>query len=232
MTKPENLNIFDYTLIRSRRHTIAIHIKKGGVEVRAPFNTPLSVIKQFVISKESWIVNNLAQSIEQLQMKNEFALTYGDILTMRGTLYPLTARAGSTPGFDGKEFFLPPNLAPEEIKFYVTQLYRHIAKNHFTKRTEHFAKTMHVKPNSIKISNAKTSWGSCSAKSNINYSWRLIMADDQVIDYVVVHELAHLIELNHSPYFWEIVRCLLPDYRERQKQLQELQQKLTTEDWD
>ncbi|MDR2568929.1 MAG: M48 family metallopeptidase, partial [Oscillospiraceae bacterium] len=75
-------------------------------------------------------------------------------------------------------------------------------------------------------------WGSCSAKKSLNFSWRLIMADEDVIDYVVVHELAHLIEMNHSVRFWAVVERVLPDYRERQKWLRELQRKLNVEDWD
>ena len=90
---------------------------------------------------------------------------------------------------------------------------------------------MSVTPSAVRINGAKTRWGSCSGKKSINFSWRLIMASDDVIDYVVVHELAHLLELNHSARFWAVVEKILPDCRERRKQLRELQKRLATEDW-
>ena len=73
---------------------------------------------------------------------------------------------------------------------------------------------MGVKPRQLKLSDAKRRWGSCSAKQSINLNWRLIMLDDSLIDYVVVHELAHLLELNHSADFWRIVESVLPDHRD------------------
>jgi hypothetical protein len=91
---------------------------------------------------------------------------------------------------------------------------------------------MSVTPIAVKINSAKTRWGSCSNKKSLNFSWRLIMADDDVIDYVVVHELAHLREMNHSPRFWAVVEAVLPDYRERKLKLRALQAKLNREDWE
>ncbi|MCL2342290.1 MAG: M48 family metallopeptidase, partial [Firmicutes bacterium] len=99
-------------------------------------------------------------------------------------------------------------------------------------KTAAFAEQMGLKPRAVKINSAKTRWGSCSALKNLNFSWRLAMADDGVIDYVVVHELAHLREMNHSARFWAIVAGVLPDYRERQKRLKALQKRLGNEDWE
>ena len=95
-----------------------------------------------------------------------------------------------------------------------------------------FAKRMDVTPTAIKINGAKTRWGSCSAKKSLNFSWRLIMADDDVIDYVVVHELAHIAEMNHSARFWALVEGALPDYQSRKAKLKALQQRLSIEDWE
>jgi len=97
---------------------------------------------------------------------------------------------------------------------------------------EHYAGLMSASPTAVKINGAKTRWGSCSAKKSLNFSWRLVMADDSVIDYVVVHELAHITEMNHSARFWAIVAGVLPDYKERQKQLKALQKRLNAEDWE
>ena len=73
----------------------------------------------------------------------------------------------------------------------------------------------------IAIKAAKTRWGSCSAQGNLNFHWKLILMPPAILDYVVVHELAHRIEMNHSPRFWTQVERILPDYRERRRWLKE-----------
>ena len=93
------------------------------------------------------------------------------------------------------------------------------AKIILSQRVAYYAERMGVSPAQIKITGARTRWGSCSAKGNLNFSWRLMLADAREIDYVVVHELAHLREMNHSPRFWAVVEAALPDYRERKKSL-------------
>jgi len=221
----------DYTLIRSQRRTAAIHIIDGGVEVRAPLRMAKRDIDRFVASKEKWINDRLVQSQLSAEQRRAFILYYGDTATYRGVEYPLTAKAGKLAGFDNERFYLPPDLTPEQIKSAVVQLYRRLAKLHLTTRTEHYAGLMNVSPAAIKINAAKTRWGSCSTKKSLNFSWRLIMADDAVIDYVVVHELAHITQMNHSTRFWAIVADVLPDYKERQKRLKALQKRLNAEDW-
>lgn len=107
-----------------------------------------------------------------------------------------------------------------------------LAKRDLTNIVFDFAKQMNVMPSAIKINGAKTRWGSCSSKKSLNFSSRLVMAKDDVVDYVVIHELAHITEMNHSSRFWAIVEGILPDYKERQARLKALQKKLSLEDWD
>jgi predicted metal-dependent hydrolase len=224
--------MIDYTLMRSRRRTVAIHIRDGGVEVRAPLHASKAELDKFVASKERWIAEHLAQSQATAARRGAFTLNYGDTVTLRGAEYPLTAKDGTRAGFDGEQFYLPPNLTPEQIKALVVQVYRRLAKLHLTERVSHFAGLMNVAPTAVKVNDAKTHWGSCSAKKSLNFSWRLVMADDAVIDYVVVHELAHITELNHSARFWAIVASILPDYKAQQVRLKELQRRLNAEDWE
>jgi predicted metal-dependent hydrolase len=222
----------DYTLIRSRRRTVAIYIKDGGVEVRAPLKLAKRDIDQFVARKERWITEHLAQSQANAQRREAFSLNYGDTVTFRGRDYPLTAKAGTKAGFDGERFYLPPGLPPKQIKATVAQIYRRLAKWYLTERVARFAGLMGVSPGAVKINGAKTRWGSCSAKRSLNFSWRLALADDGVMDYIVVHELAHITEMNHSARFWAVVAGVLPDYKERQKRLKALQRRLNAEDWE
>lgn len=88
-------------------------------------------------------------------------------------------------------------------------------------RAAHFAAQMGVSYGRITIREQKTRWGSCSSKGNLNFNWKLVLMPPEVLDYVVVHELAHRIEMNHSARFWKIVESVLPDYQARRKQLKE-----------
>jgi hypothetical protein len=167
-----------------------------------------------------------------MKQRESFSLFYGDTVTFRGNEYPVAAGDVNHDGFDGERFYVPPGLTPEQVKKACIQIYRIHAKKILSEKTFEYAKRMSVLPTAVKINNAKTRWGSCSAKKSLNFSWRLIMADDDVIDYIIVHELAHIMEMNHSKLFWAIVESVLPDYRERNLKLRKLQQRLMRENWD
>ena len=221
----------EYDLVRSNRKTVAIYIREGRIEVRAPQTMPKADIDRFVVSKMKWIADKLTKQSEQAVSRERFALGYGSLATLRGRQYPIEAREGSRAGYDGERFFMPPGLPPERIKSVCVQIYRMLAQKHMTDVARAFAQRMTVSPASVRITGARTRWGSCSGRKSINFSWRLIMAEDGVIDYVAVHELAHLIEMNHSARFWKIVADVLPDYQERRARLSNLQRKLGGEDW-
>ncbi|MCL2086284.1 MAG: M48 family metallopeptidase [Oscillospiraceae bacterium] len=186
----------NYTLTRSKRRTIAIYVRNGIVDVRAPMRASKCEIDKFVQSKEKWISDRLAESRELQSKRDEFV--------------------------QNNSAFIP-QLKTE----YIAK-----AKSYIPTRVMYFSKLMNVTPIAVKINSAKTRWGSCSGRKSLNFSWRLIMADDDVIDYVVVHELAHITEMNHSPRFWAIVENILPDYKTRQLKLKQLQKVLSVQDWD
>jgi len=222
----------NYTLIRSRRKTVALYIRGSSLEVRAPLRIAKADIDKFVASKENWISDKLAKSCKRLEQRENFTLTYGGRVIYRGKHYPIVARDGSQVGFCDEGFYLPPGLTSPQIKACCVQIYRTLAKRDLTEKVFDFAVRMSASPAGVKVNGAKTRWGSCSSRKNLNFSWRLIMAGDDVIDYVVVHELAHLTEMNHSARFWAIVKDILPDYPERQARLKELQRRLDSEDWE
>ena len=220
-----------YTLVRSNRKTVALYIRGGMVEIRAPLAMPKRAIDQFASAHAGWIDEKMRQYTAQAQERAQFRLLYGSLVTYRGKQYPIVPHKGRNCGFDGERFYIPPNLPPERIKATCVQIYRMLAKQHLTTRTFALAQQMSVEPAAVRITGARTRSGSCSGKKNINYSWRLVMAEDAVIDYVVVHELAHLTEMNHSARFWRIVEGVLPNYRTLKKQLIPLQQTLSAQDW-
>lgn len=104
--------------------------------------------------------------------------------------------------------------------------YREIARDIFTQKTAFYARLMNVTYGRIAIREQKTRWGSCSSDGNLNFNWRLIFAPEEVLDYIVIHELAHRREMNHSPAFYKIVAEIMPDYKKQQKWLRENGQKL------
>ena len=93
--------------------------------------------------------------------------------------------------------------------------YRQSAHDHLSARAAHFAALLHVEPPIIAVKDMRSRWGSCSAKGRISLHWALVTFPEEIADYVVVHELAHLKELNHGAVFWRIVGQVLPDYREQ-----------------
>ncbi len=222
----------EYTLVRSKRKTAVIYVRGNGVEVRAPLKLPKREIDRFVLSKEKWIEKRLLQAAERSESKSAFSLNYGGKIIIQGREYPIIPQDGSRIEFDGEAVYLPPGLTPEQIKYACVNLYRGLAKMHLLKSVTYFSKIMNVSPSDVKVNGAKKRWGSCSAKKSINFSWRLIMANESVIDYVVVHELAHLTEMNHSARFWSVVSRAMPDYQERRNQLRDFQRRLNMENWD
>ena len=227
-----NRQAVSYSIVRSRRKTVAIYIKKDAtVEVRVPMFTSRTAIDEFVAAKEKWITGHMDKYERRNAARSAFTLNYGDMLMLRGGMYPIRASDDGRTGFDGDRFLVPPGLPPESIKASIISVYKDLAKYVLTEKTAYYAERLGVIPAAVKISSAKMRWGSCSGKNSISYSWLLIMADDSAIDYVVVHELAHIRESNHSARFWDVVEGALPDYKRRKKRLHALQDKLFLEDW-
>ena len=220
------------TLTRSKRKTCAIIIRDHVVEVRAPMRMPESDINRFVDAKTDWIKAKLAEAAVYAEKRSAFSLTYGGTVRYRGQEIPIIPKPGNRIGLCEDGFYMPPGLPPESIKSACVQVYRLCAKPVLTEKVLTFSKVMDVSQEMIKINGAKTRWGSCSAKKNLNFSWRLMMAADPVIDYVVVHELAHLKEMNHSARFWAVVERVIPAYKGFQKELRLLQNQLHMEDWE
>ena len=109
--------------------------------------------------------------------------------------------------------------ADKELSEEEALLMRKEAKRYFKDKTEYYARIMNLKYSRITITGAKTRFGSCSSKGNICFSYRLMQYPEAARDYVVVHELAHLVEMNHSSRFYSIIERYMPDYKERKKQL-------------
>ena len=157
----------DYTVIRSRRKTVAIQITSAGqVLVRCPLRAKDADIRRFVESKSAWIAKHLA--------------------------------ALPTPEAP---------FTPEELANLTAR-----AKVWFPQRVAYRAQRLGLQYGRITIRHQRSCWGSCSAKGNLNFNCLLMLAPEEVADYVIVHELCHLVQHNHSKAFWDLVAHTMPDY--------------------
>jgi len=223
----------EYSLVRSKRKTIAIYIlEDGSVEVRAPLKASKASIEKFISEKSDWILEHSVRRAEKFEEKQNFSLSFGDTVLYRGKSYPILPHNGSNAFFSGEAFMMPENIDINAIMPTMVKLYKILAKYHITQRVEYFANIMNCAPTAVKINSAKTRWGSCSGKDSLNFSWRVILAEDELIDYVVVHELAHTKEHNHSARFWAVVASVMPDHKELRERMKLLSDRLSRENWD
>jgi len=200
-------------IIRSKRKTIALQITDDAtLIVRAPFGVSEQIIKNIVAKHAHWIKKKREEilSRDPKFVKKEFV--NGEGFLYLGKYYKLTiVERQDEPLVFKNGFFLSKAYLPIAREVFVNW-YKKKAYEKISERVEWYAKKRGFKYNKINITNAQKRWGSCSPKGNLNFSWRLIMAPLPVIDYVVVHELVHLEEKNHTKSFWEKVKMLMPDY--------------------
>lgn len=219
-----------FHLIRCNRKSIALYVKNAGeVVVRAPYFVPKSQIQAFVQSHADWVRDKQAELVRQWKNKEDFSITEGDQLTVLGKQYPVVY--GERACFNGTIFIIPKGSF-QQIKSELIEEYKRIAKEVILERTIHFSEITGLRAEAVKIGSAKTRWGSCSGKNILHFTWKLIFADLCAVDYVVLHELAHTREHNHSKQFWSIVASYMPDYKTRKQNLLKIQKKIAEENWD
>lgn len=224
--------MLSYRLIRSKRKTVAVFITKDAqVEVRAPLRASVSFIERFLAEKESWIQAHLEQRKRDLLKRADFSVGEGDTLLFLGREYPVHLSLGyHKPFFNGEQFLLPQQDFSEN-KPLIIGLYKNLAKSYIDEKVQFYSRLVGVTPSAVRVGNASTRWGSCSGKNSLNFTWKLILAPEKAVDYVIVHELCHILQHNHSPWFWKEVQRVLPDYKERELLLRQLQKRLAAEDW-
>ena len=222
----------NYTLIRSRRKTLALQLKTdGSLLVRCPLKMSLQEVENFIQAKQGWILAKQQLLRENFQKRQAFRLQPGVQLRYLGRTYPLRISENRQSGFDARGFYLGNNVAEEKIQAGVIKIYKQLATACITAKVEHYARLYKLQPKAIRIGSAKTRWGSCNAKNQLSFSWRLIMADELCVDYVVLHELAHTLEHNHGKNFWIKLGRMMPDYQQARQQLRLFGRQLQTENW-
>lgn len=199
-----------YQLKRSDRRSIGLKISRDGLTVTLPLRLPAVEADRAVRQKLDWIMAKLAEQAEL--PAPTVGLSCGSPVLWLGEAVIL--RTGSARSrIAGAELHLAASDHPEHITAKLAHFYQRSARPHFGARVQHWSGRMGLVPRRVALSSARGRWGSCSAAGGVRLNWRLMQAPPAVIDYVVIHELAHLAELNHSPRFWAIVEAHCPDWK-------------------
>ena len=207
-----------------RKKTISILIKDGNVEVKAPFNLKKNEIDAFILKKEKWIKNKilLQKKIKQLPKKK---FIDGEVFKFLGKDLILKINISGEKKTYIKNNYICLDLKSntknnkEKIKKELELFYRSFSEKILKEKTFIEAKKMNLKLEKIKVRSYKNRWGSCSSNGDISYNWKLIMAPEKIINYVIIHELCHLIHFNHSRNYWKEVSKKLPNYRKSKEWL-------------
>lgn len=205
-----------YTLKRSsKRRSIGLRIDDRGLTVSMPLRASEQWLHTVLNEKADWVVEKLGSWQSRKPALPEWR--DGEKIAFRGetfTLRIIPSLFNSPPQLRGEQLHVHMVDITDEsrIEKIVTQWYRREAEQVFQECVAHYAPLMQVQPRQIRLSSAKTQWGSCTSRGVVRFNWQLVRMPLHLIDYVVVHELAHLVEMNHSAAFWRVVESACPDY--------------------
>ncbi len=223
-----------YAFRRGRRRTIGLAVDAAGLTVSAPRWTPLAEVEAMLHERTRWVLRHLrAGDTERARALSE-RIAWGDGAQVPYLGQALTlkveraqGRRSATAIGDGPDgpilqLRLPEHAPTEQLRELTEAWLVRQGRALFAQRLDHFAPQLGVRWQRLSLSSARTRWGSASASGAIALNWRLIHLEQALIDYVAVHELAHLHEMNHSARFWAHVQGVLPDYVERRRALRQV----------
>ncbi len=213
-----------YTIVRSKRKTLTMQITTDGLIIKSPLNLSDKFIEDWVLSKKSWIEKtaDIVQSRHQHKKSYEQICEYkigkqipymGGLINLKSNLTNLDVNKKNNIQnkqiFDGQSLYINPD---KNIQRQVETWYKSEAQNAYIKLLDYWKIKMNLSFNSFKLGHGKKRLGFCTSAKEICISWYLIMQPLYVIEYVIVHELAHLVHFNHSQLFWALVKYYYPNY--------------------
>lgn len=206
---------------RSNRKTLSLTVlKDGNVIVKAPISMREETINKFVEEKQDWIKSKLL-IVSKTKDKFEDVMKYQKFLLYGNKYSLLLSDVKKIETNDSFQIVVPKKDEPEKVIKSLKSWYKKVAKQILSDRLSFVENRIGLKSKSMKISDSKGKWGSCNSVGVIAFNWRVIMLPPKIIDYVIVHELCHLAEMNHSKKFWLLVQRFLPDVNERKKAIKE-----------
>jgi len=217
----------NYKLIRShiRKKTLSIQVERDGtVLVRVPFHTPQTDIDRFLKEKNQWLQKIIGRQQKHNHDRQVRSFIPGEKFPYLGENYVLKIHeridADGALTFTGREFLLGRDaLSGARILFHLW--YQKQARVHLKERVRCLSGLLGLSPRGVAVNNARSRWGSCSPEDRLRFTWRLIMAPAEIIDYVVVHELCHMKIRNHSRDYWRLVEHILPDHKKHKAWLKD-----------
>lgn len=214
-------------VIRSHRRTMSLEITKdGSAIIRAPFLFPERKIVRFVSDKATWIKKKQAMMKKRVAEKQLRHFLPGEYFLFLGKQYPLLIVQRKRPVLVLSECFELSENGWKKGAIVFTDWYKKKTLEITSALARQYAARHALSYKQIRITGAKTRWGSCSSKGHLSFSWRLIMAPEEVVRYVVVHELAHLVHHNHSKRFWKCVEKMDQSFKKQKRWLKENGHKL------
>ena len=217
----------DYTVIRTRNRKMSLTVDSDlNIKVKAPLFVSEEQIDSFVKKNEKWIkdrIDRITEMNKSLSLKPVTAPFIGEDIAIRRWDRRKTALSGG-------ELYIRDD-EPEKERAAIIRWYRDQAENLLNKRTAYWSEKIGDHPEKVRVSSARKRWGSCSSTGTVSYSWRLITAPASCIDYVIIHELCHIRNMDHSPEFWARVRTWCPEYEKQKKILESCSKKLMKEGW-
>ena len=214
---------FEYEIIRSKIKNMYILIKDGKVRVKAPINVSDDKIDKFINLKEDWIVKKLIESRNKLKKEKKYI--DGEVFKVLGDDYILKIQYGNLKkavlNLDNGYINLniSDNYSIDEIKALIEKMYYKIALSVVDKTVNRWIGILNISPDVVVIKKLKTAWGKCNSKKKITINPDLMEYEQKVVDYVVLHEFCHLIHMNHSKDFWNMLCKYMPDYKKVRSKL-------------
>ena len=217
----------EYTLIQSTRRDVLLQaLPEAGIRVYAPKYMRLRDVDALVRERAGELTQ-MRRDVEAKLAADRRAhpVADGSPILIEGArrvlrLHEGARRAGKLVG-DEYHLTLPEPQSDAAVRAAIRSTLSAVALKRIRERLDHYAPRVGVAPGRVAIRDQKSRWGSCSAKGNLNFNWKLIMAPPPALDYVVIHELCHLIEFNHSPRFWSLVERQMPEYEVWKKWLKQ-----------
>jgi len=216
-------------VIRSKRKTIGLEVNSNAkLIVRAPLTVPLIEIEKLIQKKTPWIERSRQKALAKKASIVPKTFSEGELFPFLGISYPLVLVERRRPKLSlGSNTFTLSRYHLPQAKDIFINWYKKQARRIIADRLERYCHSFPERPE-VRITSATTRWGSCnSQKKTLNFTWRLVMATLEIVDYIVIHELAHLKEPNHSRNFWKIIENTLPNYKEKRYWLKKNGHQLT-----
>lgn len=220
----------EFNVIYRKRKTMEIRIEPPGIiTVIAPLKTPEAIVIERTKTKANWILKKKKFYKENDYKKPERSYKTGETFMYLGQNYSLEVKLDLS-NKKAKVYLEPEKICVmasseegEFIKVALVKWYKERAMEKVNERVLYFQKYFFNTPRSVRVKEQKKRWGTCTGRDDLLFNWRIIMAAPEALDYVVIHEMCHMMEKNHSKQYWKLVSSIMPDYKERKALLEKLE---------